>query len=1080
MTLREYIQEISAIYARGNATEHSYRPALKALLESLTNGIVATNEPRRIECGAPDYIIERGGNPLGYVEAKDIGQALSRAERTDQLKRYRNGLRNLILTDYLSFRWYVNGELRLQATLGRIGDDERRLVASPDGIASVSELLQQFITHHVETVQNSKELAERLAGVARLIREVLRTSLRQDGSSGPLRRQLDGIREVLLPDLTPDRFADIYAETIAYGLFAARCNAAPGERFNRRTAAYDLPRTNPFLRRLFNEIAGAELDERLAWIVDDAADLLDRTDIARVLEGFGRSTRREDPVFHFYETFLAAYDPSMREARGVYYTPEPVVSYIVRSVDHLLRSAFSLRGGLANSSMLTPGDQNESPDHRVLILDPAAGTGTFLHRAIAEVEREVKRTLGDSAWGGDDGYVAQHLLPRIFGFELLMAPYTVAHMKLGLQLKESGYDVTSDHRLGIYLTNTLEPSVAHGDQYQFVQWLVEEATSASAVKQTRPVMVVLGNPPYSGHSANNGPWISALLRGRDTLTDERTHSYFHIDGRPLGERNPKWLNDDYVKFIRFAQHRIERTGNGVLAFISNHGYLDNPTFRAMRVALMATFDEIYLLDLHGNAKKKERSPDGSPDQNVFDIQQGVAIGIFVRRGPRQADTPCRVRYGDLWGLREVNDSSGEIVGGKYRFLEDNDVSTTEWTEVTPTSPFFMFRPRNQAVEAEFRRGWSITRIFPVNTLGFQTHRDDFAIAFDRDEIVERVRALRDPGSSDAAIRESYGLRDNRDWKMASARAHLRHLDNWQEPIRRCSYRPYDERWCYFSDLVMDYPRRELLDHVAGRETLTMLVSRQQAVPGFRHVFVSRDVAESCCVSTKTKEQNYVFPLYLYQRAGMLDVENHGGTRRANCAPEFVAEVSALWQLSWLEEGRGDLIRTFGPEDVFSYVYAVLHIPSYRARYVDFLKDDFAHVPLAQLSVARDLIGVGGRLMETHLLETDTSAPIRLVGNGSRIVEQVKYLAREDEDAGGIRINSAQTLEPISLAIWDAQVGGFEVVQKWLKERKGRTLSADDLMHFQRIVAALESTSELEIELEQIIETAGGLPLTNDV
>jgi hypothetical protein len=614
LTLTQYLRTIERELAAGNATEHTHRSALKSLIESLADKITATNEPQRIKCGAPDYIITRRQIPLGYIEAKAVGVTLDVEEKSEQLSRYRESLGNLILTDYLEFRWYVRSrpskaneypqsEHRLTARLARVGANGK-LRVEKDGEHQVAELLNAFLNAEVPTVQSAKELAVRMAALARLIRGTIQKALSEEGETGSLHQQMEAFREVLLHDLTEDQFADMYAQTICYGLFAARCNAKGSEHFTREHAAYDLPKTNPFLRKMFNHIAGPELDERIAWAVDDLAELLHRADISAILQDFGKRTRREDPVVHFYETFLAAYDPKMREARGVYYTPEPVVSYIVRSIDHILKTDFKLAAGLADSSKITiknPDGKGKTAVHKVLILDPATGTGTFLYGVINHILESFTKNLG--MWSG---YVSEHLLPRLFGFELLMAPYAVAHMKLGLLLDQTGYGFQTDERLRVYLTNTLEEAHEVSKLPLFTQWIAEEANEASKIKQEAPVMVVLGNPPYSGHSANTGEWISGLLRGKDSHTGKPTGDYFKVDGQPLGEKNPKWLNDDYVKFIRFAQWRIEQTGYGILAFISNHGYLDNPTFRGMRQSLMETFDDIYVLDLHGNSKKKAR------------------------------------------------------------------------------------------------------------------------------------------------------------------------------------------------------------------------------------------------------------------------------------------------------------------------------------------------------------------------------------------------------------------------------------------------------------------------------------------
>ena len=671
--LNQYFDDIKKKLLAGNATEHTYRPFLQSLIETFGKSIKATNEPKRVACGAPDFIITQKTIPLGYIETKDIDAPLKQIEKNEQLKRYRESLGNLILTDYLEFRWYVLGEHRLTARLASVGSGNK-IAIDPEGVQKVAELLNEFLAAQVPVVGTSQELANRMASLGRMIRESIERALKSEEKAGSLHNQMLGFQEVLLHDLTESQFADMYAQTICYGLFAARCNIAGKNtvEFTREHAAYDLPKTNPFLRTMFGHIAGPDLDERIAWVVDDLVELLRRSNITNVLEDFGQISKREDPVVHFYETFLSHYDPKMREIRGVYYTPDPVVSYIVRSVDDILKNDFGLVKGLADDKKIQI--KNEEV-HQVQILDPATGTGTFLHSVIRHIHESFLSNKG--LW---PGYVSEHLLPRLYGFELLMAPYAVAHMKLGLLLKETGYDFGSDERLNVFLTNTLEKAEYHAQEY-FASFIADEANRASEIKQDVPVMVVLGNPPYSGHSANKGKWIKKLV-------DE----YKTVDGKPLGERNPKWLNDDYVKFIRFSQNRIERTGYGILAFISNHGYLDNPTFRGMRQSLMKTFDDIYILDLHGNSKKKETCPDGSKDDNVFDIMQGVAIGIFVRR-PKRSDKPT-VRHAHCYGVRKK----------KYKWLLEHRTRKTRWKKLNPTKPYYYYFPLKNRFRMNIKLG----------------------------------------------------------------------------------------------------------------------------------------------------------------------------------------------------------------------------------------------------------------------------------------------------------------------------------------------------------------------------------------
>jgi hypothetical protein len=574
MNLQAYLTEISTKLKTGGATEHTHRSALQTLLESLDPKTQAINEPKRIACGAPDFVVLRGDVPIGYVEAKDVGVDLDKVESSEQLKRYFASLRNLILTNYTEFRLYRNGDLVKRAQLATV-QKNGVLKSQKENFSVGEELLKWFKDANVPTMASPKELAQRMAGLARMIRTLISEAYAQEDEDGDLHGQLRGFQQVLIADLDATQFADMYAQTICYGLFAARCNHGTG-RFTRFNAATELPKTNPFLRKLFQQIAGPDLSDAIAWAVDDLAELLNKADIDEILKDFGKHTRQEDPVVHFYETFLAAYDPKLREKRGVYYTPEPVVSYIVRSVDAILKRDFGLPKGLADESKVKlkvpsgkvaqkPGEKTKpGPEklvdkefHKVQILDPATGTGTFLYSIIDHIHQSFAGNKG--MW---PGYVAQHLLPRIYGFELLIAPYAVAHMKLGLQLKETGYDFASEERLRVYLTNTLEEAHELTNLPLFAQAIAHEAASASEIKKNAPIMVVLGNPPYSGHSANTGEWIRELLRGQDTLTGKSTGNYFECDGKPLGERNPKWLNDDYVKFIRFAQWRIEQTGHG--------------------------------------------------------------------------------------------------------------------------------------------------------------------------------------------------------------------------------------------------------------------------------------------------------------------------------------------------------------------------------------------------------------------------------------------------------------------------------------------------------------------------------------
>ncbi|MBN1139200.1 MAG: hypothetical protein JXM73_21660, partial [Anaerolineae bacterium] len=628
-------------------------------------------------------------------------------------------------------------------------------------------------------IRTADALAERLAVLARGIRDAANTLMAHESEHGALRRLHKAFQTALIHDLSAADFADTYAQTITYGLLTAaisRTEMSEG-RYGTALVAGDVaelvPMTNPFLREMLHTFlraggarGGINFDE---LGVQDVVDLLrgDETDLPAVLRDFGNRTRGEDPVIHFYEHFLAAYDKKLKVQRGIFYTPQPVVSYIVRSVHELMQSEFGLEEGLASTVTwgemaarhpgleIPAGTDPQSPF--AVVLDPATGTATFLvevidviHRTLTArwQEQGLSRAQQVATW---NEYVPRHLLPRLYGYELMMAPYAIAHMKIGLKLKETGFtawaSLSDDDRVRVYLTNALEPASDDLAQLAFAEWapaLAHEAQAVNAVKRGMRPMVVVGNPPYAGHSANDSAWIAGLLRGVDGQ-GQRVESYFEVDGHELGERNPKWLNDDYVKFLRFGQWRIEQTGAGILAFITNHGYLDNPTFRGMRQSLMADFGLIHVLDLHGSTKKKETTPEGGPDENVFDILPGVAI-ILAARNPAQpfeisetSKISVGVCHTDLWGLR----------GQKYAQLLKTDVSSTRWQKLAPCAPFYLFIPQDVALRAEYSHGWKITDMMPTNVLGFQTHRDHFAIAFDKDEIKERIRLMRSRQLSDA-------------------------------------------------------------------------------------------------------------------------------------------------------------------------------------------------------------------------------------------------------------------------------------------------------------------------------------------
>ena len=922
-------------------------------------------------------------------------------------------------------------------------DGQGRIHPTTDGAEQLERLLESFFTQPALTVGTAKELAQRMAGMTRNLRDLIIGTFAQGSDSDKkwLQSWLTAFQEVLIPDLDEKQFADMFAQTLAYGLFAAKVHSGSGKDFSRDTAARCLPKTNPFLRKLFEEFAGVSMPETFDWAVDDLVELLKHAAMDEILKDFGKGKGKEDPVVHFYETFLTAYDPKTRELRGVYYTPEPVVSYIVRSIDHLLKTRFDRPKGLA--------------DENTLILDPATGTATFLYFVVRQIYDQFSSQKG--AW---DSYVEQHLLNRLFGFELLMAPYAIAHLKLGMELQETGYTFGSDQRLGIYLTNTLEEAAKKSEKL-FAQWISDEANAAAEVKRDLPIMVVLGNPPYSGISANRGQWITELLK-----------DYRVVDGEPLGEKKV-WLADDYVKFIRFGQWRIERSGQGILAFITNHGYLDNPTFRGMRRALIQAFSHIYVLDLHGSSKKKQKPVGDGRDENVFDIQQGVSIGIFVNE--RQRNDSVTVQHSELWGTREE----------KYAALGKTDISSTRWYELKPTAPYYFFVPRSEEHIAEYQAGWNVQSIFPVNTSGIVTARDGFAVALDKAALRKRIAVFRDKTLDDALVQNQFSLTENYAWRIASARKELMAVQNWESYFRQVQYRPFDIRSIYYHPSVVWRPREEIMEQM-GPHNLAMSTTRRVEISRFEHVSCTRHMLDHHAVSLK--EVNYLFPLYLRCHTGgskpgqsQLALDEASRQRRGlggwrpNLNPAFVAEVENRLALTFVPDGGGNPQSTFGPADMFNYVYAVLHSPTYRTRYAEFLKSDFPRLPLTSYrALFAALVERGAELVALHLMESPRldNLTTTFPEKGSNVVERVTYVPATRR----VSINGIQYFQGVPREVWEFHVGGYQVCEKWLKDRKGRTLTFDDTQHYQKIVVALKETIRLMTEIDQAIDAHGGWPL----
>jgi predicted helicase len=1031
MTLKEYVEIVSKRLQSGISREHSYRGDLETLIRELVQGIEITNEPANVtDCGTPDYVITKGKIPVGYIEAKDIGKDLNSKSYKEQFGRYKKALDNLIITDYIWFQFFQNGELVHEIKIGEIENNSVKPI--PENFTKFENLIKDFSTHIGQTIKSSKKLAEMMAGKARLLQDILERAITSDEETQEntsLKGQYDTFKQILIHDLKPKGFADIYAQTLAYGMFAARLHDPTLDDFSRQEAAELIPKSNPFLRKLFGYIAGPDIDERIVTVVDNLAEVFRATNVEQLLNNFGKSTQTNDPIIHFYETFLAEYDPKLRKARGVWYTPEPVVNFIVRAVDDILKTEFNLPQGLADTSKTKIKVQTDVRDkkfksgyrevqkevHKVQILDPATGTGTFL----AEVVKFIYNKNFSAMKGAWSGYVEEHLIPRLNGFELLMASYAMAHLKLDMLLRETGYDTSlrgtkqSHQRLNIYLTNSLEEH--HKDTGTlFSNWLSSEANEANHIKRDTPVMCVIGNPPYAVSSTNKNDWIENLIA--DYKKDLKEKSY-------------NSLSDDYVKFIRYGQHFVEKNGSGVLAYISNNSFIDGIVFRQMRKNLLECFDKIYILDLHGNAKKKEVCPDGTPDQNVFDIMQGVSINIFIKTGKKNKNEMGKALNVDLFGKRDF----------KYEYLNNNNLNSLNWEALKCSEPNYFFVKKDFDVIEDYEKGFSVRELFPVYTSGIKTHKDKELIS----------------------------------------------TKQFTENNQKYFYRPFDNQNINYDLNKVVRHRFSVMNHMLFNNVAILFP--RQAITGRFGFFVSEGLTDINYTGTAGQfGAGLTFPLYLYPENNGQQTIEESIVRKPNLNQDTVKGIEEKLGLTFTNE-KEVTKGTFAPIDILDYIYAVLHSPTYREKYKEFLKIDFPRVPYPKdQDTFWDLVSLGGEIRQIHLLESntvedyitsyemveDTSTGSATAENDHNVIttkigKKDWEIIDQEKQLGRIWINESKYFDNVPVTAWEFYIGGYQPAQKWLKDRKERELKFEDILHYQKIIVALTETDRLMKAIDNI-------------
>ena len=1062
----KYLANLFKTHQKGDAREETYYEHLADFLREYSQTkrkkkIDITILPKKTEAGNPDFRVWDGRQKIvGYIEAKDLGVNLDDVEESEQLERYLTTFPNVILTNFTEFRLYRDGEKIDQISITRPFVIKKLSTIPPlEKEDKLFELLEKFLDFSIPKTYTAKTLAVELAKRTKFLKDEIVTEELKIGTKS-IHSFYEAFKEFLIAGINEEEFADLYSQTITYGLFAARLRAEKD--FNRKLAYSYIPKSIGILRDVFKFISMEDLPRPMEVIIDDIAEVLSAADAKKILDKYYHEGKGSDPVLHFYETFLSVYDPATREKRGVYYTPEPVVSFIVRSLHEILKDKFNISDGLASKN--------------VTLLDPAGGTLGFLAKAIETAVKEFESKYGK---GAVKTFLKDQILQNYYSFELMMAPYAIGHMKMSFLLEELGYRMKDDERVKYYLTNTLDMVELEKTKFPIMSSLSDESQEAIKVKRETPILVVLGNPPYSGLSANKSEEIYKVKKGstyttgyeifkymvddstkyglrliqkkakkdirvkQKTWIGEQIENYKIIEGAWFGEKK-HWLNNDYVKFIRFSQWKIDQSGSGILGFITDNSYLDNTTFRGMRQSLMNSFDEMYIVDLHGNSNKKEKAPDGSKDENVFDIQQGVSIVFFIKN---KKSARKQIVHRDLFGLREH----------KYDWLDKHSIKNIKWNNLEPKSPYYFFIPRDEKHSKGYHKFISVHDIFVINVTGIVTARDKFVIDFNETNLKRRIEEFRGNLIDEETLIHRYKLKETRGWKISNARKELRKDKDWDSYFAKILYRPFDVRSIYYTEKMVDWGRQEVMKHMIEGNIGLIVPKQFKEVPG---AFISNTLVGHKTVSAY--DINYFFPLFLYTSKQ----EN----RKSSLAQILIFEPESVYESKIpninseiFQRLNSDFKKEVTPEEIFYYIYAVLYSNSYRTKYAEFLKIDFPRIPfIKDYKLFIQLSKLGNQLADLHLLKSKELAKTisKFPKDGSNKVDKLKYESEK------VWINSEQYFNGVKDEVWNYQIGGYQVCGKWLKDRKGRTLTSDEIKSYCRIVTALSKTIILQNEIDK--------------
>jgi len=1054
--ITDYIKEVNKRYTSGEHSEHNFRTPLNNLISVLCPQLSVTEEPHREQYGVPDIMLKnKDGLVVCHIETKAINESLDDPRYTKQIEKYLAAPGELIYTNYTEFRFYKGGVLLESVSIAELVN--QKITAIKAIFWKFLSLLGEITNYEGEAINNSERFIEMMAAKTRLIADVVKQELESDLQNNTLsyiRNKYEALLK-MMSELTVTSFVDIYSQTIVYGLFEARLYDSHKTDFTLEKARNIISQTSVFLKGLFGSIVTNDMSERQRSIIENYIKLLDKQNIQVILANLSENRQAENPIISLYENYLEKYDPNIRKERGVWYTPDEIVKFMVRAVDAILQADFHLADGLADSSKIHIGDRDI---HKLQILDPATGTGTFLVEIIRHIHSTVKQT---GMWSS---YVKEHLLPRIYGFECLMASYILAHLKLSLVLQDTGFAFNGQTKINVLLTNSLEEPKALEPIFARTadHTLVQEIEKTHQIKSETPLMVIIGNPPYNIDSQNKNSWIMGKMK---IFKKEPT-------GADLKERNQKQINDDYVKFIRFAQHMIESKEHkeGVIAFINNNNWVDAVTFRGMRHNLLTSFDKIYIINLHGSSRMKEVSPDGTRDENVFKIMQGVAINIFVKTGEKAETELATVYHTDIFG-------SGQ---SKREILDKLELNEINFTKIEPVEPYYFFVPKVFQHKDEYEKGFSVKDLFPISSVGITTARDEFTIHYTQEAVKTVIKDL--TSLSVEATRERYNLRkDTRDWKVSLAKSNIQEsvkkgtkYDNSIkgnpkeypnfERITQIAYRPFDVRWTYYTGKTKGFhsmPRNNVMKHLLNKDNFAMMFCRQFKVTDeYHHTFISKYITEMCYVSNNGSEGGYVCPLYLFPDNGSF------ANITPNINPAIANKIAEGIGLKYIECLLGDTTPTgtISPLQIFDYVYAVLHNPKYRETYKEYLRIDFPIIPYpADLQTFYKMVGYGATLRKLHLLEVRPDHNIaRFAGDGNNIIS--KKVSADDCISGKLYINETQYFQGISQEVLEFTIGAYQPAIKWLRDRHELTLDYDMVMHYQKTIFAISETLRIMGEM----------------